>query len=214
MHKQLEIDFAQKVIRKNQFVYKKSNHSMRYWARTDGIILIVDGILHCRVNDQSLLDDLKSTYHNVDGQWFGEVKNLKRLKSILKKHQYEIVNYGPCFIPSREFVPYHDTSIILYENKELDQFKSHPIFTEPLYFDPIDVDVLAMGIVEDAKVVALAGMSENGKYAMELGIEVIEGYRRQGYASRLVRAITTEAIKRFPEKIIVYGTQFTHNQSM
>lgn len=214
LKKQISIDLTEPLTGENQFVYGKGDQSMRLWARNDGMILIMDGILLCRVDDPLLLAELKKTYQKADAQWFGEVKNLKRLKSILTKYQYEVVNYGPFFTPSNEFDFYKDPSIRLYERDTLEQFKSHPIFTEPLCFDPFDKDVLAMGIEHEGEVVALAGMNHNGKHALELGIEVMDTFQKKGYATRLIKAITSEAMKRYPDKIILYGTQFTHNLSI
>lgn len=214
LKKQLAIDLTQPLTGENQFVCGTGHPSMRFWARNDGMILIMDGTLLCRVDDPLLLNELKETYHDANAQWFGEMKNLKRLKVILSKYDYEIVNYGPFFTPSSEFKIYKDPSIILFEADALKQFKSHPVFTQPLCFDPFDKDILAMGIEHEGEVVALAGMNHNGKHALELGIEVMDTFQKKGYATRLIKAITSEAMKRYSDKLILYGTQFTHNQSI
>lgn len=212
--KQFAIDLTQPLTGKNQFVCAAANKRMRFWARNNGMIVIHDGRLLCRLDEEVITQELQDRYEHYGAQWFGEMENMRIFKGILDKHGYTIDNYGPFFTPHQRFKADKDLDVRTFNADEIQHYKGNTDFREAFLFDEQDPDLLGASIQIDGRTVALAGMNQNGQHVLEIGIEVLPEYRNRGYASRLVRAITAEGMRQFPDMTISYGTQFTHNRSI
>lgn len=202
---------------KNVFVTCEPHSEMRYWARSDGNIICFQNRVLCRTNNEELTSSLEKQFADSEGEWFGEVSNLNKLKSVLKKQGYEIVNYAPFFIPMRTngIETRHLKHLEFYKEHEIPQFKGDSRFEESFCYSEDDPDKKGVSYQVDGEIVAMAGANQNGKYVWEIGIEVFDQYRGKGIASLLVSAITNKIIEENNGKIIpTYGTQFSHVQSM
>lgn len=201
----------------NLFVTAKPNNQMRYWARNEGAIIFSDNRLLCRTDNEELTADLKKEFQDVQAEWSGELSYLRKLEGIVKKYDYEIVNYKPFFIPNemKEVPKEHEKHLTFYYGKEIKQFQSDERFQESFLYGESDPDKIGVSYKVADKIVGMAGANSNGKYVWEIGIEVFEGYRGKGLATVLVSAITNKIIADNDGEIIpTYGTQFTHTKSM
>ena len=82
-------------------------------------------------------------------------------------------------------------------------------------YDPAAPDRLGIGYELDGDLVAVAGASQNGRYCWEIGVELLDpAFRHQGIASRSVQQLTAEIQLRRQDVLPLYGTQFSHVQSM
>lgn len=214
--KQLEIDMNQTLesLNKHYFGTSDSTDAMRYWSRGNGTIIVKDGYLLCRTENPELTKMLETKYHGCNAQWFGEVSNMKALEQLLQEFGYTITNYAPFYVPIDPFMSYYDDAIQFYDRDEILQFKDNPSFSECFCFEEQDPDVLGAALKIDGIIAGMAGINHNGQNALEIGINILPEYQHLGYAQRLVKAITTEAMNRFPNFMITYGTQFTHMQSI
>ena len=59
-----------------------------------------------------------------------------------------------------------------------------------------ELDVLGVGAYDGEKLVGLAGCSADCETMWQIGVDVLEGYRRKGIASALTGALATEILKR------------------
>ncbi|WP_083312961.1 GNAT family N-acetyltransferase [Floricoccus penangensis] len=87
-------------------------------------------------------------------------------------------------------------------------------FKECFCFDEEYPELLGAAILSNNEIVAMAGINQSGKYTLEIGISVLPEYQGKGYATKLVKSITARAHLEFPEMIVTYDSQFTHNQSI
>lgn len=214
LFQQFEIDFLGHDLRYPVFALGSYTSDMRLWAKTNGSIVITKGLIYCRLDHEALLNEMKSIYSTCQAQWFGEVSNLKNLESLLNKHGYTIVNYAPFFIPSPRFEPYENENLIFYQPDEILQFKGNKDYDQCFCYDEKHPDLLGVSYTIDGEIVAMAGLNQTGAYTVELGINVLPHAQGKGVGALLVRAITTRANQLYPKKVVTYGTQFTHTQSI
>lgn len=111
-------------------------------------------------------------------------------------------------------------SFAWYEQEELLRFKENNRFGSAICFSPTQPDVLAVAaMLPDAgdkdfnqdHMTGMAGVSADGKYLWQIGINVLEEYQGRGLAARLVRSLKEEIIRR--GKVPFYGTSESHTVS-
>lgn len=128
-------------------------------------------------------------------------------------------------------------SLQWYEQEEILRFKEGNRFDRAICFSPTQPDVLAVAAIRPAAkeaaqtdvtaqsvcragqeaggktydqshMAGMAGISEDGRYLWQIGINVDDDYRGKGLAAELVRMLKEEVIRR--GKIPFYGTSESH----
>lgn len=191
-------------------------NDMRYWARERATMLFYRDRIMCRTDNKELTAALKNAFENSKGEWFGEMKNLRKLEGLLKPFGYRIKNYAPFFIPNKQKErPILDNHLHYYGPREIKRFKYDQRFSESFCYSVEDPDKIGVSYIIDNEIVAMAGANHNGKYIWEIGIEIIGNHHSKGIATTLVKALTQKILQQTEGNIIpTYGTQFTHTKSI
>jgi len=114
-----------------------------------------------------------------------------------------------------------------YEQEEILQFKEKNRFTSAICFSPTQPDVLAVAALsaqgdtalygkhgkqfDQSQMAGMAGVSADGEYLWQIGINVTSEYAGHGLGVKLVRQLKEEIIRR--GKVPFYGTSESHTVS-
>jgi hypothetical protein len=103
-----------------------------------------------------------------------------------------------------------------YETKvmEPEQFANYylPEWSNALCERRKQLDVLAVGAFDNGKLIGLAGCSADCETMWQIGIDVLQGYRKQGVASTLTSKLAIEVIKR--DKVPFYCCAWSNIKSV
>lgn len=103
-----------------------------------------------------------------------------------------------------------------YELRVLEQsdFKNlyKPEWSNALCEDRKELDVLGVGAYDQNKLIGLAGCSADAKDMLQIGVDVLPEYRRQGIASALTSKLALEILKR--DKVPFYCTAWSNIRSV
>ena len=118
---------------------------------------------------------------------------------------------------------------VWFEQEEILTFENNNVFTSAICFSKTQPDMLAVAAMKDdggedgqmhqtfeksfdqSIMQGMAGVSADGAYLWQIGINVISAAEGQGLAVKLVRMIKEEVLRR--EKTPFYGTSESHNVS-
>ncbi|TLF39591.1 GNAT family N-acetyltransferase [Lacticaseibacillus zeae] len=200
---------------RNLFMAKPPQVAARFWARDEGDIVIRDNRLFVRVTDPEALTALKHAFGEEDGAWFLSMANLTKLTTILGDFGLRVSNMGPFFVPSQRFVPNLMPEMHLIEADEITAYQANKAITMAFGYDRHYPDQLGIAYRIDGELKAIAGASQNGDACWEISVEILDPqYRHRGIAGQLVKQLTATIQSRHPDILPVYGTQFSHVQSM
>ena len=122
-----------------------------------------------------------------------------------------------------------DENFIWYDQEEILRFQQDNQFTSAICFSKTQPDMLAVAAMKDdggedsqihqtseksfdqSLMKGMAGVSADGAYLWQIGINVIPSVEGQGLAAKLVRMMKEEVLRR--GKIPFYGTSESHNIS-
>lgn len=142
-------------------------------------------------------------------EWWGAYPTLRELDTELQKYGREILDTHIYFLPSEEAADVRPSfSLQWFEGEELLQFRENNLFPHALCFSRTQPDRLAVAAYDGDKMMAMAGVSEDGAQLWQIGIDVLPEYEGRGLASGLVTLMKQEVIRR--GKTPYYGTAQTH----
>lgn len=105
-----------------------------------------------------------------------------------------------------------------YEYEQLPAFRENNPFKRALGFSPTQPDRIAVAALKKTgnplkpeNIAGMAGVSEDGAYLWQIGIDVIREYEGRGLATDLVTKLKEEVLRR--GKIPFYGTSESHTVS-
>lgn len=114
--------------------------------------------------------------------------------------------------------------LVWFEQEEILQFKENNRFTSAICFWEGTPDVLAVAAMREgaekdgdtksfdqSQMAGMAGVSGDGEYLWQIGINVDKDYAGQGLGHKLVRALKEEVLRR--GKVPFYGTSESHTVS-
>lgn len=206
----------------NYFITSTPLEGANTWSPGIANIICLNNKIIVRTQIDSLTDELQQNYQFVKGEWFVEYPNLKLLDGILSRYNLTIRSVTPYFIPDSRFIETSyrisnpqsngDFEIGWFDEQEILQFQGG-LFTEAVSFHPYCPDKIAVGLLDNQRVVALAGASEDSRYMWQIGINVLPQYQRTGVASFLVATIKQRLLDS-GTIIPYYGTQISHVASV
>lgn len=214
--KQFAIDIGCDInaLKNDIFVYGEPTNDMFYYHRSPAICILYKDNLFFRGNDQQLVDEFKHRFDGANNQWFFDVANIKKLMQFLDESGYEFTQWGTCMVPFK-IEDSQDDQFKLFFDEEIKEFKGDNNFNECFVFEEQDPDRIGVAYMIDGKIVGMAGCNQNGKFAFEIGVNVLPEYRGQGIATKLIKKITYEIIKYSDgQGIPIAGTQFSHTKSI
>lgn len=142
-------------------------------------------------------------------EWWCAFRNLRKIDRELEKYGREIIDTHIYFLPSEKPTmegPRCQTR--WFEGEELEQFRGNQAVSHALCFSKTQPDRIALAAYEEKKMTAMAGVSEDGSYLWQIGIDVLPEYEGRGLGVNLVTLMKQEVIRR--GKVPFYGTAESH----
>ncbi len=182
--------------------------------------------------DEQIYDWAVENFGDCEPEWFCRYGNLRKIDEKLQCYGWELGDTHVYFLPREESdcrqkghqAPVGgeaaEFSYAWYEQEEILCFKENNCFGHAIGFAPTHPDVLAVAaMLPDAKpkdfdqthMAGMAGISADGKFLWQIGINVLNKYQGKGLASVLVRKLKEEIIRR--GRIPFYGTSESHTVS-
>lgn len=213
--RQLALDFccAERDVldEKNHFsVYRRLEGRRRFLEREDCVLKIaaVNGKLLFS-GREDLLAWCEAQYRDEGGEWFFEVKNLRKLNDRLHAAGRQIETAHPFFISETpSFVDTAGLTLRWYEGAEIEQFRGDARFDEAYAFCPEAPDLLGVGALKGDAILGMAGASGDSPTMWQIGVNVEASARGAGLATKLVALLKNEILRR--GLLPYYGTSFSH----
>lgn len=175
--------------------------------------------------DEKIYDWVVEQYGDCKPEWFCNYRRLRKLDEKLREYGHEIYDTHIYFLPeagSESEADYHMPKLIWYEQEEILRFKENNRFTNALSFWEGQQDMLAVAAIREevqdgakdfdqSHMCGMAGVSRDGEYLWQIGINVDEDLSGQGLGHRLVRVLKEEILRR--GKVPFYGTSESHTLS-
>lgn len=159
--------------------------------------------------DESILGGCEELFKDVKPEWFFEFSNLRTIDYILHEYGREIVDTHIYFLPGENadiVLPKGDE--IWIGEKEIENMRETNVCHKALCYSPTQPDVIAVMQKDGEKIKGMAGASKDGKYAYQIGIDVLEGYEGEGLAVHLVSLLKQKLMEE--GKVPFYGTNESH----
>ncbi|MCR5650173.1 MAG: GNAT family N-acetyltransferase [Lachnospiraceae bacterium] len=154
-------------------------------------------------------------YGDMLPEWFCKYGNLRSLDEKLHEYGHEIMDTHVYFMPDPEYEGYDfecPYSIQKLGRKEIDAIKDNNPFRHALMYQEGCPDELAIAALDsDGEMIAMAGVSSDGRNLWQIGIDVLPEYEHRGLAVYLTTLMKEEVLKR--GKVPFYGTSESHSLS-
>ncbi len=182
--------------------------------------------------DQQIYDWACENFEKCEPEWFCRYDNLRKIDKKLQEYGRELGDTHVYFLPkeetAREKPPQREAvgeqeasfSLAWYEQEEILHFKENNRFGSAISFSPTQPDVLAVAAMlpcaspkdfNQDHMAGMAGVSADGEYLWQIGINVLGEYPGTGLAAELVRKLKEETLRR--GKVPFYGTSESHTVS-
>ena len=182
-------------------VYKNDDDTILKAAVVDGKILFS--------GKPAIIEWCREKYSETKGEWFFEPVTIRELESRLSDEGASIKMLHPFYI-AEHITPVMtgNYSIKWYEGFEIEKFRGDNRWDEALAFSATAPDALAVTAESGDEILGMAGASIDSPMMWQIGINVVDGYRRRGIATALVSLLKNEILSR--GKLPFYGTAFSH----
>lgn len=163
--------------------------------------------------DESIYEGCKEVFKDVNPDWFCKFPNLRILDRILNEFGYEIADTHIYYLPDKDAERIEETTpVIWFGEKEIADMKEENPFHNALCYSPTQPDVVAVAALEDdGSFKGMAGASKDGMYVRQIGIDVREEYRGQGFATYLTTLLKQRLLDN--GTLPFYGTSESHSLS-
>ncbi len=166
--------------------------------------------------DKDTIPGWEEILKDYPAEWFFNYGRLRKIDRILNEYDRQIVDTHIYFLPDED-APYMEEPEDLrwFEEKEIEKYKDINPFRNAWPYSPTQPDVIGVGMPKDSSVndsvtdmAALAGASKDGKYVLQIGIDVLPEYRGKGYAIPLVTILKQRILQ--DGVLPFYGTSESH----
>lgn len=159
--------------------------------------------------DERIIAQMRERYGDTGGEWFFEVKNLRRIADMLREYGYRIEMVHPFYIAEKtEPVETGELEIRRYYDADIGQFRGDKRFGEAFCFSEDAPDVIGIAALRGGEIVGMAGASCDSPLMWQIGINVEPDARRCGAGKTLVALLKNEILGR--GKLPFYGTSVSH----
>lgn len=198
----------------------------RRYAGNDAFLkaIICMGQLFLAVDEQ-IYDWAVEKFADCEPEWFCAYSNLRMIDEKLQKYGRRIADTHVYFLPEEDCGKEQQTAeqrYVWYEQEQLLAFLENNPFRRALGFSPTQPDRIAVAALKKEgnpsepenvveNIAGMAGVSEDGIYLWQIGIDVIREYEGRGLAADLVTRLKEEVLRR--GRIPFYGTSESHTVS-
>ena len=180
------------------------------------------------VVDEQIYDWAVERFRHYPVEWFCEFSNLRTIDEKLKEYGHAIKDTHVYMLPG-ESAPVKNTSMqesedgsfVWYDQDEILKFQENNRFTSAICFSKTQPDMLAVAAVAGKKMPektfdqslmkGMAGVSADGAYLWQIGINVVPEASGKGLATTLVKMIKDEIQRQGIAPF--YGTSESHTIS-
>jgi Acetyltransferases len=217
--KQLAIDFNCTVedldSKENVITVAKNNQGQRMYTQQKAFFSMVTlGKNTVLSADEEIHEWLRQWIAEKNGIWLFEHSYLMELEMELQKYRKKLGQSHHMFLPKVEIKePTIDFELRWFEQKEIMQLYGQETFSNALCekFLPQRPDILAVGAMQEEKIIGLAGCSADTALFWQIGIDVLPAYRGMGIGTKLVQLLKNEVFRR--GVIPFYGTSLSNIHS-
>ena len=182
------------------------------------------------VVDEQIYDWAKEKFADCKPEWFCEFGNLRMIDEKLKEYGHQIKDTHIYMLPeAASQAAKSEGQFVWFDQEEILTFEKDNIFTSAICFSKTQPDMLAVAAMKEdsdevgqmcqasekfldqSSMKGMAGVSADGAYLWQIGINVAPEAEGQGLASKLVRMMKEEVLRR--GKTPFYGTSESHNVS-
>lgn len=181
-------------------------------------IICLNGKFICSA-DELILEQCKNQFREVNGAWFSQFANLRKLEEVIAKEGYTIdyahhfyLPFGKASVSDEEISKFKETFVIhWYEADELEVFRGDERYQYALSFLDRAPDMLAVTAEREGEIYGMCGVSRDSDTMWQIGIDVSPTARGEKIGPFLTVLMKEEVIKR--GKLPFYGTAESHVQS-
>lgn len=184
------------------------------------------------VVDEQIYDWAVERFRDYPVEWFCEFANLRAIEEKLKEYGHAIQDTHVYMLPGEcdpmkmcaentSLQEAEATSFVWYDQDEIMEFQVNNRFTSAICFSKTQPDMLAVAAVsgrimsekpsDQSLMKGMAGVSADGAYLWQIGINVIPEASGKGLATKLVEMIKDEIQKQGITPF--YGTSESHTIS-
>lgn len=182
------------------------------------------------VVDEQIYDWAEEKFADCEPEWFCEFGNLRMIDEKLREYGHQIKDTHIYMLPeAASQAAKSEGQFVWFDQEEILIFEKDNIFTSAICFSKTQPDMLAVAAMKEdsdevgqmclasekfldqSSMKGMAGVSADGAYLWQIGINVAPEAEGQGLASKLVRMMKEEVLRR--GKIPFYGTSESHNVS-
>lgn len=232
--------FIRKAVYREGSCLNATEGSRNYEGRDDFFHAIICLGQLFLIVDEQLYDWAVEQFGGCAPEWFCEYGNLRRIDDKLREYNHQIKDTHVYYLPEHEevqkladgagvlFTGYVDTAeqnrrFQWYEQEEILSFKEGNRFTSAICFSKTQPDIFAVAAVDEetdgvsgkiydqSQMTGMAGVSADGQYLWQIGINVDVKERGKGLASTLVRLMKERV--QATGKVPFYGTSESHSIS-
>ncbi len=175
--------------------------------------------------DERIYDWVVEQYGDCKPEWFCNYRRLRKLDEKLREYGHEIYDTHVYYLPEavgESETNYRMAKLTWYEQEEILRFKNSNRFNQAITFWEKNPDMLAVAAMREdvqagvkdfdqSHMCGMAGVSRDGEYLWQIGINVDKDCAGQGLGHKLVRALKEEVLRR--DKVPFYGTSESHTLS-
>lgn len=162
---------------------------------------------------EDTLPGWEEIFKDVPADWLFRYDRLRIIDHICHEYGRQILDTHIYFLPDEDAEESTDTEgLIWLDRNDIAAIKDTNPFNNALCYSSTQPDYIAVKLCDEAgRDIGMAGVSEDGAYLYQIGIDVSEEYRGQGIATRLVTAMKNRLLSE--GKVPFYGTSEGHSLS-
>lgn len=162
--------------------------------------------------DERMIIWCREKYEHTDGAWFFEADTLRELDKKLCEYGYGIDFMHPFYLSYEASEPENiPCEIRYYRGDEIEEFRGDGRFANAFTFKKTAPDEIGAAAFENGKILGMSGVSSDGLYLWQIGIDVLPEARGKGIGVLLVKLLRNEILK--SGKVPYYGAAFSHTIS-
>ena len=172
--------------------------------------------------DEQIFDWAVEKFEDCKPEWFCSFSNLRMIEEKLQQYGHCIADTHVYMLPEDcKERSEQDSEFQWYDQEEILKFKEGNIFTSAICFSQTQPDMIAVAAIKEgcgavkcydqSQMTGMAGVSADGTYLWQIGINVIPESRGKSLASKLVRELKEEILRQ--GKIPFSGTSESHSIS-